>query len=216
MWQDVLKVRTVWSGDKDSFTFSDKRALYFVWNFFQEDINKTDSFFRDNYFTHKQFSSWDIDEDSPEFRQYIYSYSTTVNRLKEEFYKVRTKILSKTMDNITEEEQIDLMMGSHDYVSGFTHVKMSKERLYELYNNTKNNQTMDDKREVTKIKGKPVLTGLKYNMYYIQNQLVDLAKYVSKRNYRESKYDLGERDHIPSNLREIEKKYKLHLMKRYG
>ena len=204
MWQDVLKVRNVWLGESDSGpTFSDKRALYFVWNFLQEDINKTDSFFRDNYFTHKQFGSFDVDEDkifsTP--GQTIHSvrmlYAQIVTDLKAIYYEIISQILGKNR-NITTKEERRTPIGD---------LKMSKERLNELYN-----KADDDMWDGS------IQQPLKYVMVKLKEKIADLIIYVGKRDYqgRDDYKDASHYYYSSAVFNKIVRDYKLHLMKRYG
>lgn len=45
-WFSIVKLESTWGGD-----FSLNRVIYFIWNAFQGDVNNTDAFYRNNYFT---------------------------------------------------------------------------------------------------------------------------------------------------------------------
>ena len=204
MWQDVLKVRNIWLGESDSGpTFSDKRALYFVWNFLQEDINKTDSFFRDNYFTHKQFSSFDVDEDKffstpvQSIHTFKVSYMQAVNDLKAIYYNIIAQILAKNRNIITEEES-RTPLGD---------LKMSKERLNELYNKVDGDMWDGSTQDP-----------LKYVMVELKEKIADIIIYVSKRDYqgREDPKNAAKFYYTNAATNKIVRDYKLHLMERYG
>lgn len=49
-WFSVVKVSTVWDSN-----VSDERLNYFIWNAFQTDKGKLDSFYRNNYYTYYEF-----------------------------------------------------------------------------------------------------------------------------------------------------------------
>ena len=49
-WFSVVKVSTAWDSN-----VSDERLNYFIWNAFQTDKGKLDGFYRNNYYTHREF-----------------------------------------------------------------------------------------------------------------------------------------------------------------
>jgi len=49
MWQNILKVDSIWDSN-----ISDERLIYFIWNSFQTNVNRTEKFYNDNYYTFHQ------------------------------------------------------------------------------------------------------------------------------------------------------------------
>ena len=49
MWQNILKMDSVWDSN-----ISDERFIYFIWNSFQTNVNRTEKFYNDNYYTFHQ------------------------------------------------------------------------------------------------------------------------------------------------------------------
>ena len=71
-WFSVVKVSTVWDSN-----VSDERLNYFIWNAFQTDTGKLDSFYRNNYYTFYELADKHtkyIEENTPERNSSQYKY----------------------------------------------------------------------------------------------------------------------------------------------
>mgnify|MGYP003109155277 CR=1 FL=1 len=112
MWQNILKVDSVWDSN-----ISDERLIYFIWNSFQINGNRTEKFYNDNYYTfHEVYNRLITDypdelkrqgKDNTEWiqiRKDLMEYKDRVELFLKQMKRVYPWPIKTDLDNITKEQ----------------------------------------------------------------------------------------------------------------
>ena len=152
-WFSVVKVSTVWDSN-----VSDERLIYFIWNSFQTNTGKLDSFYRNNYYTfHEVYNNLTTDyldelkrqgKDNTELRQISKDLMDYYTRVKRFLYQMKkyypwpiTILMSSSkvdLDNVTKEQLLrihkNIMEARHkeDYINIKRKIKREVDQIVKI------------------------------------------------------------------------------------
>ncbi len=152
-WFSVVKVSTVWDSN-----VSDERLIYFIWNSFQTNTGKLDSFYRNNYYTfHEVYNNLTTDyldelkrqgKDNTELRQISKDLMDYYTRVKRFLYQMKkyypwpiTILMSSSkvdLDDITKEQLLrihkNIMEARHkeDYINIKRKIKREVDQIVKI------------------------------------------------------------------------------------
>ena len=152
-WFSVVKVSTVWDSN-----VSDERLIYFIWNSFQTNTGKLDSFYRNNYYTfHEVYNNLTTDyldelkrqgKDNTELRQISKDLMDYYTRVKRFLYQMKkyypwpiTILMSSSkvdLDDINKEQLLrihkNIMEARHkeDYINIKRKIKREVDQIVKI------------------------------------------------------------------------------------
>tara|TARA_B100000131_G_C17984157_1_gene559885 strand:+ start:163 stop:783 length:621 start_codon:yes stop_codon:yes gene_type:complete len=201
-WFSVVKVSTAWDNN-----VSDERLNYFIWNAFQTDTEKLDSFYRNNYYTHHEL-----------------------------YYKLRRYITENKPEDVDSFEykrfdklvfyELSLLQKMVSETKNYLYYLRNSERIMHFYNNEKKEQLIDrgvdslatlskkefinlykTLKESTHPKVKQVFASVTSEKEVLKNRIIFYSKMLSKRSPSNTTLDDPQKQryfHFKNTIREYE------------